>query len=266
MRILYIHSSQVPPPLDKRTDRFHLLSESLEGDVLQPVWFWTPEQVEAEFGPGSYPVYTTGRFRYHWFLAKYSEERLRPRLVQFWFYIRTAVALHRERGFDCIVAYSHMTTGLVAAVVKLLTGARLIVELVTNPQTAYLSIRPRPTPRDRWMKRYSDVCLHISLWAADRVRLLNAAQLAGYRWLRGVKSSVFHEFVLVSQVPRHTEGEERYVLMAGSPWYLKGADRLIEAFLPAGSRFSRCQAQDRGLVPAGRTEAARGAGRGLHAD
>ena len=58
MRILYIHSTLVPPPLDPRTDRFVLLSDSLEGDVLQPTWFRSPEQVEAIFGPGSYPVYT----------------------------------------------------------------------------------------------------------------------------------------------------------------------------------------------------------------
>ncbi len=237
MRILYIHSTQVPPPLDQLTDRFFLLSESLEGDVLQPIWFRSPEEVEAELGPGSFPVYVSGRFRYHFFLAQLPDRRLRPRIAQFWFYLRKGVELHRQRAFDCVIAYSHMTTGLMAAVLKLLTGAKLIVELVTNPKTAYLTIRPRPTLRDRWMKLYSDVCLHLSLWAADRVRLLNAAQLAGYPWLRNVKSSVFHEFVLVSKVPPHIECEERYVLMVGSPWYLKGADRLIEAFLRLAPEF-----------------------------
>jgi glycosyltransferase involved in cell wall biosynthesis len=69
MRTLYIHSTQVPPPLDERTDRFFLLSESLEGDVWHQIWFNAPEEVEAEFGPGSFPVYVLGLFRYHWFLA-----------------------------------------------------------------------------------------------------------------------------------------------------------------------------------------------------
>lgn len=230
MRILYIHSTQVPPPLDARTDRFFLLSETLEGDVLQPVWFRTPEEIEAEFGPGSFPVYVSGRFRYHWFLALLPKGRNRSRLAQFWFYIRKGVELRRERAFDCIIAYSHMTTGLVAALVKLLTGAKLIIELATNPQLAYLVERPRPTMRDRLMKLYSDACLHLSLWAADRVHLLNAAQLAAYPLLRKVKTSVFHDFVPVSTIQAHTENEERYVLMVGSPWYLKGADRLIAAF------------------------------------
>ena len=230
MRILYFHSTQVPPPRDPRTDRFSLLSETMEGDVLQPVWFRTPEEVEAEFGPGSFPVYRSGRFRYHWFLVFLPDGRYRPRLTQFWFYVRKSMELHRERAFDCVIAYSHMTTGLVAAWMKLRTGAKLIIELATNPQLAYLSERARPTLGDRLMKLYSDVCLHLSLWAADRVHLLNTAQLAGYPLLRKVKTSVFHEFVPVSTIQAHTEGGERYVLMVGSPWYLKGADRLIEAF------------------------------------
>jgi len=230
MRILYIHFTQVPPPLDTRIDRFFLLSEFMEGDVLQPVWFRTPEEVEAEFGPGSFPVYVSGRFRYHWFLALRPDGRNQSRLAQFWFYIRKGLELHKRRAFDCVIAYSHMTTGLMAACVKFLTGAKLIIELATNPQTAYLTQRARPTMRDRLMKFYSDACLYLSLWAADRVHLLNAAQLAAYPLLRKVQTSVFHEFVPVSTIQAHTEDQERYVLMVGSPWYLKGADRLIEAF------------------------------------
>jgi glycosyltransferase involved in cell wall biosynthesis len=228
MRILYIHSTQVPPPLDKHIDRFFLLSEALEGDVLQPIWFGTPEEVEAELGPGSYPVYLSGRFRYHWFLVRRPDGRYRSRLAQFWFYLSEGVKLHRERAFDCVIAYSHMTTGLMAACVKLLTGAKLIIELVTTPQLVYVTDRPQPTPRDRLMKLYSDLCLHLSLWAADRVHLLYPAQLSAYPLLRKVKTSVFHEFVPVSAIAQ--EGEDLYVLMVGSPWYLKGTDRLITAF------------------------------------
>jgi len=237
MRVLYIHSTQVPPPLDPRTDRFFLLSETLEGDVLQPVWFRTAEEVEAEFGRGAYPHYDSGRFRYHWFLTLRPDGKNRARLAQFWFYLRKSVELHRQKRFDCVVAYSHMTTGLIGALVKLLTGAKLIIELATNPQLAYLAVRPHPTTRDRLMKLYSDVCLRLSLWAADRVHLLNSNQLAGYPTLRKVESSVFPEWVPVSAVAAHRDGGEQYVLMVGSPWYLKGADRAIAAFLKLAPDF-----------------------------
>ena len=90
MRILYVQASLVPPPDDPRMDRFMLLSETLEGDVLQPVWFRSPEDVEAAFGSGSYPVYVRGKFRYHWFLAQ-RYRGLRQRLETFRFYIWTAL-------------------------------------------------------------------------------------------------------------------------------------------------------------------------------
>jgi hypothetical protein len=43
MRILYIHGTPVPPSMNPKTNRFSLLSEHLEGDVLHPIWFRTPQ-------------------------------------------------------------------------------------------------------------------------------------------------------------------------------------------------------------------------------
>jgi glycosyltransferase involved in cell wall biosynthesis len=237
MRILYIHSTSMPPLPDLRTDRFFLLSEELEGDVLHPIWFRTPEEVEEMFGPGSYPVYTVGRFRYHWILSP--SEGIRGRLATFWFYIRKGIQLHKERRYECIVAYSHMTTGLMAGLVKLLTGTRLVIEIATSPNLVYITERPQPGLRERVMKAYSDVCLHLSLLLADRTHLLYAAALEPYPLLRGAKTSVFHEFVPVAVIDRPPAGEatEPYVLFVGAPWYLKGVDVLIRAFLKVAPRF-----------------------------
>jgi glycosyltransferase involved in cell wall biosynthesis len=236
MRILYIHTTQVPPPLDTRRDRFFLLSETLEGDVLHPIWFKNQEEVEAELGPGSYPIYTSGKFRYHWFLAHKADGGTRSRLAQFWFYLRNGVRLHRQQAFDCVVAYSHMGPGVMAAVVKLLTRGKLVIEVATTPRLLGLTNRPRPNFSDRVRRLYSDLCLHLSVGSADRVHLLYPAQLAGYPLLKNVKSSVFHEFFSASMISAHgavanrPEGEERYVLQVGAPWYLKGVDRLVAAF------------------------------------
>jgi len=54
MRVLYIHSTQVPAPLGRPTDRFFLFSETMEGDVLQPIklkrlgWYDQTEREELE--------------------------------------------------------------------------------------------------------------------------------------------------------------------------------------------------------------------------
>ena len=230
MRILYVHATFVPPPTNPQVDRFFLLSDTLEGDVLQPIWLGSPEEVEATFGPGSYPVYTRGRFRYHWFFA-WRHKGIRQRLATFWFYIRKGLELRRERRYDCIVAYSHMTTALFAGLLKLLMRSKLVVEIATSPEFVYLTDRPRPTWKDRVMHFYSDVCLHLSMLLNDRAHFLYPNQLSRYPMLRKTPNSVFHEFVTVSLIERNKDTEqEAFVLLVGAPWYLKGVDLLVEAF------------------------------------
>lgn len=237
MRFLYIQPSLVPPSTDLRADRFYLLSETMGVDVLQPLWMARPEQVEELYGPGSYPVYKVGNCRYHWFLA-FQHQGLRQRLAIWWFYIRTALRLHRETPLQCVVAYSHMASGVIGTIVKALTGAKLIVEIVTTPSLVAITERPKPTLGDRLKKRYSDLCLHLSVLSCDRVRLLFEGQLAPYRLLRHKPRSVFHEFSPVSllrrgsvevEITKRTH-EELFILLIGAPWFLKGADLLIEAY------------------------------------
>jgi glycosyltransferase involved in cell wall biosynthesis len=249
MRILYVHATFVPPPTKLETDRFYLLSQELEGDVLQPVWFRTPEEVEAVFGPGSYPVYTAGRFRYHWFLSlRY--QGVFQRLATFRFYLRKGLALCRERHYDCIVVYSHMTPALCAGLLKLLTRGRLIVEIATSPNLVYLAERPNPGWRERAMHLYSDICLHLSMLLANRAHFLSPRQLSMYPLLRNVKNSVFHEFVTVSMIDKHREEpSEMYVLLVGAPWYLKGADLLVEAFLRLAPDFPHVKLKILGFFP-----------------
>lgn len=247
MRILYVGASWVPPAENPHQDRFFLLSEHLEGDVLQPVWFDRPEQVEALFGPGSFPVYSRGRFRYHWFLA-FRDVGWCRRLRWMWFYIRTGLRLHRENPFDCIVVYSHMMPALAAAVVKLFTGAKLIVEIMTAPELAYLYELRRQTMAGRVSRLFSDFSLYISVLMSNRVHLLYKTQLGHYPLLQRVPSSVFHDFVLLSLIPQAAE-REPVVLLVGAPWYLKGADLLIDAFRKIADEFPDVTLKIQGYYP-----------------
>ena len=248
MRILYIQASWVPPTENLQADRFFLLSENLEGDVLQPVWFERPRQVEEEFGSGAYPQYSRGRFHYHWFLS-WRYGRWRRHLATQWFYLRKGLEIHRKNRYDCIVAYSHMTPALTAVLLKLLTGAKLIVEIATAPDLSYLHEHQRRTLRDRLMRVFSDFSLHLSVLLSDRVHLLYRTQLAHYPLLRRVPASVFHEFVPMSLIhPAEGDGE-RVALCVGSPWYPKGVDLLIEAFRSVGAEFPDVTLRIQGYNP-----------------
>lgn len=249
VRVLYIQPSLVPPPTDPRLDRFRLLSERLEGEVLQPVWFGEPREVDSALGPNSYPAYSSGRFRYHFLLAMSYPGR-KSKYATLWFYIRKGLELHREKPFDCIVVYSHQTTGLIGIVLKMLTRAKLVVEVVTAPELVCITERPHPTFGDRMRKRYSDVCLHVSLFMSDRVHLLFPSQLRKYPLLRRRPASVFHDFVPVSVIKaRSGPADEPFILLVGAPWYLKGADLLIKAFLRVAPDFPDVRLKVQGYFP-----------------
>jgi glycosyltransferase involved in cell wall biosynthesis len=214
---------------------------------LQPIWFAKPEQVEEQFGPGTYPAYTRGRFRYHWFPV-FQHSGMRRRLSWLWFYIRTGFRLHREKPFDCIVVYSHMMPALAAVVLKLLTRAKLIVEIMTAPELAYLYELRRQTLAGSLSRMFSDFSLYVSVLMSDRVHLLYKPQLAHYPLLQRVPASVFHDFVLLSLIPPPAEPEP-VILLVGAPWYLKGADLLIEAFRKIADEFPDVTVRIQGHFP-----------------
>ena len=242
MRLLYLQTSPVPPPKDSSADRFELLSGRLEGEVLQPVWYHSPEGAEEVFGKGAWPRFQRSRFHYRWFLA-WRWTGVSRSLRTFWFYIAEGLRAHREAPIDCVMTYSHKVPALCGIVLKWLTGARLVVEVATSPDRLFLNDRPVVRFPDRLQRLFSDVCLHLSLWACDCVHLLYPQALDSYPMLRNTPRAVFHEFVPVSAVPGHkkhaAEDPEVFVRLVGAPWYLKGADILARAFMEISPEFPK---------------------------
>lgn len=228
-RILYLQPSLVPPSKEEIRDRFFRLGDTLEGDVVQAVWWLKPSEVEEHFGPGSYPVLQRGNFRYHFLLAGI-DSSITGRLKIFRFFLSKALELSRQNPFDCIVAYSHLTTGLVGVALKWLTWSRLIIEIVTSPHLVYVTERANPTWKDRLRKLNSDLMLHLTVWASDCVHLLYPQQIEAYPLLRGAVTESFHDFVPTSMIGKQAPAQENYILQVGSPWYLKGSSLLVEAF------------------------------------
>jgi glycosyltransferase involved in cell wall biosynthesis len=249
MRILFIFRGVVPPPKCEESNRFFFLPESLEGEVLLPVWWSTAQEAWGELGPGSYPNHVVKNFRYHFLLAGRSGfVGVRHALASFCFFLRSGMRLHRERKFDCIFASGHTMTALAGVILKLLTGARLIVELIGTPRDAYRFDAPSRSIASRIKKLYSDVFLHFALLLADRVKLLYPGQLRGYPLLQRVPSSVFHDFVTLSQV-KPADASEDFVLFVGHPWYLKGVDVLIQAFQALAHDFPHIKLKLLGYFP-----------------
>jgi len=248
MRVLYIHGTVVPPPADPQRDPFYILSSRLEGDVLHPIWFTTRKEVEDLFGPGSYPVYQRGRFRYHWHLKGLYGGPLN-RMAALWFYLSTGFQIYRRRRYDCIVTYSHMGTALCGVLLKLLTGSKLIVEVTTSPGLAHVSEGRNPGLKERFKTLVSELFLHISLLACDRAQLRAPGLLAPYPLLRNVPVSVLTGFVPVSLIAPNRSAEQQNILLVGAPWYLKGADILVQAFQRLSSDYPNVKLKLLGHYP-----------------
>jgi glycosyltransferase involved in cell wall biosynthesis len=60
---------------------------------------------------------------------------------------------------------------------------------------------------------------------------------------------VFPTFVPTSRVPRREDSDEQYVLLVGAPWYLKGADLLIDAFRRLAPDFPHVKLKVLGYFP-----------------
>jgi len=229
-RILYLHGTVVPPSKDPARDPFQWLSQRLEGDVLQRVWWSAPASVTKVFGEGSYPTAQLGSFRFHWLLDK---KQFAPlawlRLI--WFFLSTGRRLHKERPFDCIVTYSHMATGLCGAILKFLLGIPLVVQIATSP--AHLGVASHRSSKLRQMftQQWSNLFLHIAVGAADCTQILAPGLLDSFPLLTRRRTKVFHDFASLGKVPSGDPAASRTILLVGAPWYLKGADILTKAFL-----------------------------------
>ena len=221
-RLLYIHPGLVPPPHDPSLDRYSFLSEVLSGCVLMPVWYTMLSELAAESGVVGLSK-IVGRFEYRFHLSGF-EARLFDKVRRFIFYCREGRAQFRAHPYDVIVTYGHTLTALAGLVLSLITGAKLIVELNSEPGRAQ-----RYSRASGGSAIVSIACLHFIALFAHRFRLLYPTQLDRFRLLRRVPVSVFHDFVPTSAIVPGTS-RTYTLLLVGYPWYLKGADTLIQAF------------------------------------
>jgi glycosyltransferase involved in cell wall biosynthesis len=235
-RLLYLHPGLVPPPADPSMDKFHYLSEVLEGDALMPVW-WNTED-EARKGMGDrYPVSKVGRFRHHVYPGT-SKEGLARMFANLRFFVKKGLELHRENNFDIIMTYGTNGTGIAGMILSFLTGAKLIPDLPNAPEHQYLFEEPTIPLSARIKKRLSDVLLHLVIWRSAMVKLLYPQQLRYYPLLRNKRSFVCHDFAATKYIANNAEvPPQRIVLMIGHPWFRKGFDIGILGFRKIAAQF-----------------------------
>ncbi|PYU24127.1 MAG: hypothetical protein DMG32_14595 [Acidobacteria bacterium] len=245
-RLLYILPGLVPPDPNVERDKFTYLSKIAEGEILLPVWWNSPKKA-SPFLQETFPIYRVGKFRYHLFLFHRFPIGFR-RLAAFLFYIRRGLQLHRERKFDVIVAYGTNRPGIAGALLKWITGAKLIVEVPGVPEDAFRYDAPNARFRAGVRHFFADQLLLIVGRMADSVKLLYPSQLRKYPRLQAIKAAVFHDFVPVRTIDT-LDADEPFILLVGYPWYTKGVDVLIRAFKSIADQFPNYKLKLLGYYP-----------------
>jgi len=139
---------------------------------------------------------------------------------------------------DAIVVNDPLLPGIVGYMLKLLTGAKLIVEINTD------NISTMKLTGTTWFKRLKSslvpMVMRFILAKADAVKFVNAIllnKLTKSFDLSGKEVRNFFDFVPSSVFSKHAPEEPPYIFLAGFPYQIKGVDVLIRAFNLISSDF-----------------------------
>jgi len=144
----------------------------------------------------------------------------------------------RARRYELVISMDPLKSGLLAWAVARIAGCRYAVEVNGNYHAAMNLIDG--SARAGFVRLKARVALSLMpfvLRRASAIKLLYDTQLDTVRepaWLGKIRT--FHD--IVSTAPfRKESGGERYILLLGYPWFLKGVDILIAAFLSIAGEF-----------------------------
>jgi glycosyltransferase involved in cell wall biosynthesis len=229
LRVLFITPGPVPPSPDPERNPYPFLSSRMHGDIVSTAWASTradAARLASDTRRG------LGAFGYHALPINHTSAAFRP-LKALAFYLKTGRALNREgRPFDAIIAHGPFISAIAALILSRLTGAAFIVDMHGHPFRGFTYQSGVGARIKEWIARR---LVPFVLSRTHGIKLLFPAQLADIDVSPAPYTEVFHDFAAVSKL-RPSTWDERYVLLLGYPWFLKGADVLIRAFLTIADR------------------------------
>ncbi|MBP9839067.1 MAG: glycosyltransferase family 4 protein [Proteobacteria bacterium] len=227
-RILFLYPGFVPPNANPEFDKHYYLSRDFSGVILLPVWWKNEQEAKSKLSEINNAEFIRADFKYKFFYAYAIPSFLRSFFV-FFFFLSQGIREQRKDKFSVIVSYGANLTGVAACLLKLVTGAELIIDLPGVPSKAYLYDAPEFSFKNKIKKLFSDLNLRFCCNFADKLKLMSLGQLTGFESIKRIPHAIFHEFVPIGKIQK-LDVDENYLLFIGFPWYLKGVDLLIKAF------------------------------------
>jgi len=198
------------------------------------------------------------KMRLHPFSYYYGNKVLATLKVFFYQIVMPLKLFYMEKiEYKIVISPNPLLTGLSALIIGKITGAKSIVEVNGNFEVAFkygdkIGIKPNITSKlkdkiSRFMILF--VCKN-----ADHVKLLYSKQLDTLMLgkVYTTKATSFSDFVPVEHFLNAPKRDEKYILLLGYPWYLKGVDVLIMAFKKITDTFPEYRLKIIGWCPVGR--------------
>ena len=246
-KVLFIGPGPVPPSKDPRKNLHFHISEFCEGDFLSTHWGLRQDYR----GRSLTDAYDTlGSFRYHATLSTGIRQPFRW-IWEVGYILRKGLQLSRARGrYDAIVAYGPFSFALVGWLLRLGTGAKLVIEIPGPPLGGHASERGR---LNQIKSRLARLYVPRLLRSADALRLYFPNQLEELPPGDYAPAFVFPDLVPVTTIaslPVQETGQDGgYALFLGHPFERKGVDVLIKAFRRISDRYPNFSLKIVGYCP-----------------
>jgi len=213
---------------------YALLSKKFSGSLITTKW--RNPQEDRSHETIRLRASTMSRFTYH---PVPIPRILRP--VKYFYFLLAFVAValflhHRRQKFDVVVTYGPYTTAFAGYLLKLLLGIKFIMDIPGDPFAGHKYSRPQPGTMARLKIRLGKIIIPFMFKRADHLKLLYRGQLQNLINESEMEVSYFADYTAVSDI-RPSVPREKFLLFVGHPWYLKGVDLLIPAFLEVADRF-----------------------------
>lgn len=134
--------------------------------------------------------------------------------------------------YEVIIASNPLGSGLSGLLISKLTKARLIVEVNGNYSRAFKfsHLSESQILFTKLKDKISRLLIIFVLRRASIVKLLYPWQLDSLKGAKNINTCVFHNFVPTEMFQKAKKSDDKFILLLGHPWYLKGVDILIRAF------------------------------------
>lgn len=153
-----------------------------------------------------------------------------------WAMIIRGIRLARKERIDVVISYDPLTLGFIGVLIKLFSGAKLVVEVNGHIRDAK-DLGLAGWEVGFFRRNLFNLVGFFSLHMADCVKLLNRHQYEEWQAILSRKKVVmFHDYVPTSQFVL-SERDDSYLYCLGYPFYRKGVDILLKAFAIVQTEF-----------------------------